>query len=161
MLVRGRLIGPETGTSWRPHPRSMFGRTLVCLVAALSFTTLHELGHIAAGRAVGLPVRFASATDVALSPAVLALAPRWKLALMAGAGPGFSFAMGLAGIAAVTWAGRRMPCALAGLLGWWAAMGISLLGPELMFIGGPLHYGGPDLARMAVYLCLPAHLPAL
>jgi hypothetical protein len=138
--------------------RTSLSDALIAFVAFASFAFIHELGHLAGGRLVGLRASFLNPTAVRLSGPLPADASRSDFTFMTAAGPLVTLILTIVSFALVAGAGRRLHSAVKRFLTWWAISGVSYVGIHLILAGYPVRtpYGrGDDFAVLAGYWHIP------
>lgn len=125
-------------------------RAAICLAALLVFTEVHELVHLVAGRLAGLPARFLNPTAVGIEPHEAAQADPVALAWMNGSAPVASVLLGFLVLAAVTPPRRRFSPAVGYALAWFAILGTTYAGLQMMITAAPIVVSGAGTDSAAV-----------
>jgi hypothetical protein len=147
-MASGIQDGPSNnGRSSRAH---FFSTAIMCLLAVVASTELHESLHWVIGRVVGLPAHFLALTSVGVTQVVAASADPIDLALMNGVAPVATMLLGLLALFAVSVLRRGAPAAVTEFVAWCAIFAIPYIGIQTMLTAAPIRLRGDGADSAAV-----------
>ena len=123
---------------------------VVCFVAVVGTSELHESIHLLVGRLAGLPAHFLGLTSVGVTSAVAAVSAPIDLALMNGVAPLATMVLGLVALAAVPALRRSAPVAVTQFVAWCAIVGVPYIGLQTMLTAAPIRLRGDGADSAAV-----------